>query len=135
MTTFAWNGPGPISWAQGLSVLETGDGSGYVLQWFEERPLYGIAVVEPAGDTATFASFFEDLLSENGKAYGTELFWSLPEETTSYRPDLVPAEVVAKSFWRWTKWAEQNIWGRGVEGAAGQAGDPGPAAAVAGGHP
>lgn len=96
---FEWNSSGGEQRYAVLRVLDTSDTVSYIyicLQVHQQRDRV-IAALQPKGSQSLYASFFKDLLAENGKGYHLELLPSLPDRIWNSRWDLVPREVVKES--------------------------------------
>jgi hypothetical protein len=109
---FYWDSIGPMSWSSSLWLLHRDGGSSIVALLHEEQPFYLLGLVDPDDDPLLLSPLFSEIVKENGRGFGVDLFGSLPIETTNWRPDLVPQAVVKQSYWDWMEWAEE------VEGSA-----------------
>jgi hypothetical protein len=117
---FEWESGGPMSSFADLVVLRVGRPRIFVgtyqeaLQEAGEDPWLVLAAIEPADSSVVMSEFVRDLIGDDGRGYGLEVFFGgLPSNTRNFRPDLIPAEVVKASYWSWMEWASKDgldVW-------------------------
>jgi hypothetical protein len=104
--SFYWDSFGPMSWISSLQLVKTGERRSLICLVHEEQPAVGLALAEPDDDPHLMSALFVQLLLENGDGFGVSIFGSLPRETTNWKPQLVPADVIKQAYWDWMEWAE-----------------------------
>src|SRR4029450_2914408 len=118
---FEWETGGPMSWFRDLTSLDLGLSRGFICTYDEvaaefggeDEPLLVLAPLEPA-ESSVFSAFFRDFVRDNGQSYRFDgFFGSLPSNTRNYQPDLISADVIKESYWRWMEWASRNKLGFG----------------------
>jgi hypothetical protein len=99
LLSFYWDGLGPISWVAGIEVLVSGERA-YLCYWNEVDTYVAVAALARWDHPLVICAAVKELLRENGRPHGVDVFGSLPTETTNCRPDLLPEEVIRKAYFR-----------------------------------
>jgi hypothetical protein len=94
----------PIEFAAGLQVLDLGE-HGYLCAWNECHAHLAVARLEPWQDKLVLSAAVKQLLHENGRRHGLELFASIPHQTVNHQPELLMAAVVKQALYDWLLWA------------------------------
>lgn len=104
-----------MSWFADLASLDLGLSRMFIYTYqealaeFGEDPSLVFAAIDPANSSSVCSAFFRDLVRDNGHSYRLEgFFGSLPSNTRNHQPDLIPADVIKESYWRWMEWASRN---------------------------
>jgi hypothetical protein len=104
IVSFRWLRGTPIEFSAGLQLLDLGD-HGYLCAWNECHAHLAVARLEPWQDELVVSAAVKQLLHENGRKHGLELFASIPHETVNHQPDLLLAAVVKQALYDWLLWA------------------------------
>ena len=110
LISFYWQSLGPCVWQSGLNSLQLGEDAALISRsgdsWDDEK---GVALVKGPSTPEVMSTLFKALISENGAAFGVELFGSLPSNTHNKSEELIPEKIVRAAYWDWMMWAENEL--------------------------
>jgi hypothetical protein len=110
---FYWSGLGPMCSVAGLQILDLG-GRGYLVYWNELESYQAVAALDPWEDDLVVSAAVKEILRQNGRPHGVELFGSVPTETTNRIPGLLPDAVVKQAYFDLLQWDDReggDAWG------------------------
>jgi hypothetical protein len=102
--SFTWLGETPLAFSAAVKMLDLGE-RGYLCVWNECHSFLAVARLDPWQDELVLSAAVKQLLHENGRRYGLEVFGSIPHETVNFRPELVFTAVVKQAYFDWLQWA------------------------------
>jgi hypothetical protein len=104
VVSFRWLRGTPIEFSAGVQVLDLGE-HGYLCAWNECHAHLAVARLEPWQDELVLSAAVKQLLRENGRQHGLEMFASIPHETVNHQPGFLLEAVVKQALYDWLLWA------------------------------
>jgi hypothetical protein len=102
---FAWDGWGPISSGAGINLLVLEQAT-YVCHWDEMHSYRAVAKLDGPVSRRVLSAVVPELVRENGRRVGIDIFGSLPTETINHQPDRLPTVVVKQAYFDWLQAAQ-----------------------------